>query len=98
MTVLDEIQAHKVEEVEAREAARSLDDLRRLCEPNARAGIFARTLREGAARDGVALIAEVKRRSPSAGELRGDADATVLGTTYVKSGASAVSVLTDEKF
>jgi indole-3-glycerol phosphate synthase len=46
-----------------------------------------------------AIIAEVKRRSPSLGALKTDADAVVTATTYANSGASAISVLTEpERF
>jgi indole-3-glycerol phosphate synthase len=44
----------------------------------------------------VAVIAEVKRRSPSAGPIREGADAVLLAKTYAEAGASAVSVLTEE--
>jgi indole-3-glycerol phosphate synthase len=44
---------------------------------------------------GGTVIAEIKRRSPSAGELRADLDPGDLGTRYEASGAAAVSVLTD---
>src|SRR5512143_452854 len=43
----------------------------------------------------VALVAEVKRRSPSAGAISSDLDPTVHASRYARSGASAVSVLTD---
>jgi indole-3-glycerol phosphate synthase len=46
----------------------------------------------------VAVVAEVKRRSPSAGELRSDLDAAGRARAYVAGGARAVSVLTDEPF
>jgi indole-3-glycerol phosphate synthase len=46
----------------------------------------------------VAVVAEVKRRSPSAGDLRPDLDAGARAQAYVAGGARAVSVLTDEAF
>lgn len=52
---------------------------------------FARALRGPA----VAVIAEVKRRSPSAGAIREQADAGDLARAYVEAGAAAISVLTE---
>jgi indole-3-glycerol phosphate synthase/phosphoribosylanthranilate isomerase len=47
---------------------------------------------------GLAAIAEVKRRSPSAGDLRPDADAARLAAQFTKAGAAAISILVDERF
>ena len=48
--------------------------------------------------EGVNIIAEFKRRSPSAGIIRGDLSATDVATYYERGGACAISVLTDEQF
>ena len=55
-------------------------------------------LREALAQSGLAGIAEIKRRSPSAGDLRLDADPGKLAASFERSGAAAVSVLVDERF
>ena len=54
--------------------------------------------RDALARPGLGAIAEVKRRSPSAGDLRPDADPARLAAEFEGAGASAVSVLVDERF
>lgn len=47
---------------------------------------------------GVKIIAEFKRRSPSAGTIRSDLSATDVATRYERGGACAISVLTDERY
>ena len=54
--------------------------------------------RDSLAGQGLAAIAEVKRRSPSAGDLRPDADPARLAAQFANAGAAAISILVDERF
>lgn len=94
MNKLDEIIAHKRTEVEKllpridklRAAAALRDDVRS----------FADALRADPTR--LAMIAEVKRASPSAGTIAADFDPLTIARGYEKAGANALSILTDEKY
>lgn len=97
--ILDEILAHKREtELPARKRAMPPDEVRRLAEAQpAPTRDFAGALHRA---DGnVALIAEVKRASPSKGDLaKGVFDPVALATIYETNGAACISVLTDENY
>ena len=54
--------------------------------------------RDALAAPGLTAIAEVKRRSPSAGDLRPDADPATLAAAFELAGAAAVSILVDDRF
>lgn len=54
--------------------------------------------RDALARPGLTAIAEVKRRSPSAGDLRPDADPALLAAEFERNGAAALSILVDARF
>jgi indole-3-glycerol phosphate synthase len=93
-TILDTILANTLAEVAACQKSRPLPQIREAAENASPARDFAAALR----RETVALIAEVKRASPSKGVLIEDFDPVQLGTTYAENGAAAISVLTDERF
>jgi indole-3-glycerol phosphate synthase len=57
-----------------------------------------RSLRERLAAPGLSGIPEIKRRSPSAGDLRPRADAALLAAAFEAAGAGAISVLVDARF
>jgi indole-3-glycerol phosphate synthase len=93
VTILDEILAVKRSEVaEAQGRAREL--ARAAAAAPAPRG-FRRALLTGS---GPRVIAELKRRSPSKGEIRADFDPVAIARAYEAGGAAALSVLTDERF
>jgi indole-3-glycerol phosphate synthase len=92
--ILDEILANKRREVAERIRREPIERLAERASVTARPRDFAAALR----RPGVSIIAEIKRQSPAKGALRLDMDAPTMAATYAGAGASAISVLTDEKY
>lgn len=93
--ILNDIIAHKKVEVEQAKKARPLSSLVRSVEE----GTFeVKSLKETLVSSPTGIISEFKRRSPSKGWIRQTADAVTIAKGYQDNGASALSVLTDEKF
>lgn len=92
--ILDEILANKRIEVDAQKQRMPLEELEDRISRLEPARDFRLALRT----EGISLIAEIKRRSPSKGDLLPEVDAVELGDLYEQCGARAISVLTDAKY
>jgi indole-3-glycerol phosphate synthase len=95
-TQLDQILAHTKLQVKARKAVADLAQLERNAAAHAPRGFRASL--QAAADEGPAIIAEIKRASPSKGLIRADFHPATLAKTFEASGAAALSILTDEHF
>src|SRR5215469_11549975 len=95
-TQLDQILAHTLLQVKARKAAADIAALERKAALHTPRGFTARLREVG--RAGPAIIAEIKKASPSKGLIRSDFYPATLARTFESAGAAALSVLTDEEF
>ncbi|MGL5944198.1 MAG: indole-3-glycerol phosphate synthase TrpC [Waterburya sp.] len=94
--ILEEIVWHKEVEVERMRDRLPLQQLREQVKDVAPPKDFLAALRNG--KTNPALIAEVKKASPSKGVIKADFNPVAIAKAYEKGGASCLSVLTDEKF
>lgn len=92
--ILDEILAHKRVEVAAAKERMPLERL----EERISQVLPPRDFRAALRTEGISLIAEIKRKSPSKGDLLPEVNAVELGDLYEQCGAKAISVLTDQKY
>jgi indole-3-glycerol phosphate synthase len=96
--ILQEILAVKRQEIAAAQAARPLDELYREAEAAPYPRNFAGALRDKMTAGLPAVIAEIKKASPSRGVLRERFDPAAIAASYARHGAACLSVLTDKQF
>jgi indole-3-glycerol phosphate synthase len=97
--ILKKIVTHKKDELAAVKAARPLPEMQaRLADMQDLSRGFEAALRKAGDTGGTAIIAEVKKGSPSKGLIRSDFDPLQIALEYEANGAACLSVLTDEHF
>lgn len=94
MTILDQILADKKKEVEQRLYNQTSFELAKATRDTRVPLGFKKALTA----NGLSIIAEVKKASPSKGLIRDDFDPGLIASQYAKYGANCISVLTDEKY
>ena len=96
--ILKKILAVKVQEVVAAQAIKPLAAMRAAAEQAAPVRDFVAALRAKIAAGQAAVIAEIKKASPSKGVLRADFRPAEIAASYAQHGAACLSVLTDQQF
>lgn len=97
--ILEKIVRHKAEEIAERMKVCGLADLEhRANQFESPTRGFVRALQDNVARNHPAVIAEVKKASPSKGIIRENFDPAEIAESYARGGATCLSVLTDERF
>jgi indole-3-glycerol phosphate synthase len=97
-TILRKILARKVEEIAERRSTRSLASLEADIQGQSAPRGFCRLLQQKAAAGEPAVIAEIKKASPSKGVIREDFQPAQIAQSYQGGGATCLSVLTDRDF
>jgi indole-3-glycerol phosphate synthase len=96
--ILERVLAVKAEEIAKAKLAVGANAMRRRAEQAEKARNFAGALREKIAAGLPAVIAEIKKASPSKGVLREQFDPAAIARSYAQRGAACLSVLTDQRF
>jgi indole-3-glycerol phosphate synthase len=96
--ILDKIMAHKMAEVEHQRSKVPLVELKARADDSAGSRGFVENLEASLAQGRAAVIAEIKKASPSQGVIREDFYPSKIAESYQENGASCLSVLTDAEF
>lgn len=95
MNILDKIVVHKIREVESNRSKLRISDLEEGVFFKRRCISLAKRLRKP---DSSGIIAEIKRKSPSKGDIHTSVNVGEVAAGYEKAGVSGISILTDKTF
>ncbi len=96
--ILKRILGTKQREIEARRRIRSIDDLQQQAHHVSPPRGFVAALKRRVEQGGAAVIAEIKKASPSKGVIREDFNVVDIAKSYQAGGATCLSVLTDQEY